>query len=170
MYGMWEVGVGVKVGPKRFEHVCRNGHRRTEENTYIRKDGARQCKDCPGFQRKQLSTKQRRLLDSGLRELPRVPSNGTPDPCRPRRSRAHGAAGRPAQPRTAPTPKQVRDTTSGPIYHRVLSPEQLDYLRSLIPCAGCGAPFGAAHDARCLVPYNRENDGAEPSRNTRAAA
>lgn len=41
----------------RFADVCRNGHVRTEANTYHRGGGHRQCMDCPGFKRKQLSTR-----------------------------------------------------------------------------------------------------------------
>lgn len=99
----------------RFEHVCRNGHVRTPENTYVKKDGARQCMDCPGWQQRSLSTKQRAEVN-----------------------------------RTEP---------DADYYHRALSAKELAYLRSLIPCTGCGAAFGADHDDLCLVPYNREADG-----------
>lgn len=132
----------------RFADVCRNGHVRTEANTYHRGGGHRQCMDCPGFKRKQLSTQQRRLLDAGQRTLDTPAPNGTLPP----RTRAH------KQPRGVPP-------TS---YHRVLLPEELAYLRRQIPCTGCGAPFGAPHDGACQVPYNREGD--DPAdQDTRAA-
>lgn len=126
-----------KQASPRYEHVCRNGHVRTDANTHYRSDGARQCMDCPGFRRKNLSTRQRRMLDEGLRSLDPVPPN-------------------------APGPGH---------YNRPLTAEQIAYLKSLIPCAGCGAAFGAAHRWSCEVPFNVEDDGtAEPSpRNTRAA-
>lgn len=93
--------------------------------------------DCPGFQRKRLSTRQRRLLDEGLRSLDSAPPN-------------------------APAPEH---------YYRLLSAAELDYLKSLIPCAGCGAAFGTAHRWSCEVPFNAEDDGtAELSpENARAA-
>lgn len=131
-----------KQASPRYEHVCRNGHVRTDANTHRRSDGGRQCMDCPGFQRKRLSTKQRRLLDAGLRGLP----GAMPE----------------LAPAQAPGPKY---------YRRLLSDEELAYLRSLIPCAGCGAAFGTAHRWDCEVPFNVEHDGtAEPSqKSTRAA-
>lgn len=117
--------------------MCRNGHVRTPENTHLRSDGGRQCKDCPGYKRKSLSTRQRRLLDEGLRSLDTV----APDVANP----SH--------------------------YDRLLSAAELDYLKSLIPCVGCGASFGAPHRWGCEVPFNVEDDGtAEPSpKNARAA-
>jgi|SRR5687768_3201854 len=124
--------MGMTVfGPKRasmYEHQCRNGHKRTAQNTYTRAGGMRQCKDCPGWQRAQLSAQQR--------------SGGQRD----------------ATERAAPR------------YHRVLSAAELGYLRSLIPCAGCSAPFGAEHQAECWVPYNREGDGTEASSPRKKAA
>lgn len=114
-----------------YEHKCRNGHRRTEENTYIRPGGARQCKDCPGWQRSQMSTQQRA---GGGRRAPKL------------REQTHHH------------------------YHRVLSAAELDYLRSLIPCAMCSTPFGAAHDGTCRVPYNREDDGTAESSTPRKRA
>lgn len=131
-----------KQARPRYEHVCRNGHVRTEANTHLRSDGGRQCMDCPGFQRKRLSTRQRRLLDEGLRDLP-------------------GAM-----------PALDAGRTPGPEhYDRLLSSAELDYLKSLIPCAGCGAAFGTGHSWDCEVPFNAEDDGtAEPSpKNARAA-
>lgn len=137
---MRESRVGVrrrKQARPRYERVCRNGHVRTPENTHLRSDGGRQCKDCPGYKRKSLSTRQRRLLDEGLRSL---------DPAPP----------------SAPGPEH---------YDRLLSAAELDYLKSLIPCAGCGAAFGTGHRWDCEVPFNVEDDGtAELSpENARAA-
>lgn len=111
-----------KQARPRFEHECRNGHARTPENTYVQPSGKRQCMDCPGFRRKNLSAGQRR----------------------------------------GPAPEH---------YDRLLTDEQLDYLKSLIPCVGCGAAFGTAHRWSCEVPFNVEDDGtAEPSpKNVRAA-
>lgn len=132
-----------KQAKPRYEHVCRNGHVRTDANTYVMPGtNKRQCMDCPGFQRKRLSTKQRQLLDAGLRDLP-----GT-------------------------MPELSRESTPGPEhYRRTLSADELAYLKSLIPCAGCGAAFGAPHQWRCVVPFNVEADGTDaPSeKNTRAA-
>lgn len=112
-----------KQARPRWETHCRNGHARTPENTYVHpKSAKRQCMDCPGFQRKNLSAGQRRK----------------------------------------PSPEH---------YDRLLTSEQLDYLKSLIPCAGCGAAFGAAHRWDCEVPFNVEDDGtAEPSRESTRAA
>lgn len=116
--------------PKRanmYEHQCRNGHRRTAENTYLRSGGARQCMDCPGWQRNQLSAGKRAKASADAARLEQH-------------------------------------------YHRVLSAAELSYLRGLIPCVGCEAPFGSEHGAECGVPYNREDDGtAEPSAGKRAA-
>lgn len=41
------------------QEKCRNGHVRTEENTYISPKGARQCKDCPGYKNKMKRYKPR---------------------------------------------------------------------------------------------------------------
>lgn len=49
----------------RFEYVCRNGHARTPENTYVRSDGGRQCMECPSWQGRNLSTRQRQVLQRG---------------------------------------------------------------------------------------------------------
>lgn len=122
--------------PKRanmYEHQCRNGHKRTPENTYIRSGGARQCRDCPGWQRSQLGVRKRRG------EAPK---------------------------QRASEPEKLSHH-----YHRVLSAAELGYLRSLVPCVVCAAPFGAEHDAGCHVPYNREDDGtAEPAASRKRAA
>lgn len=100
----------------RWEHVCRNGHVRTAENTHVHPSGHRQCKECPGWQLNRVSSGRRAEL---------------------RAERSTGAIG-------------------GATYHRVLTADELSYLRRLIPCLGCGAPFGAPHDGRCPVPFNRE--------------
>jgi hypothetical protein len=119
--------------PKRanmYAQKCRNGHRRTAENTYLRPGGARQCTDCPGWQRSQLGVRARQGL--------------------------------------APKPRAAEPEKLAHHYHRVLSAAELGYLRSLIPCVQCAAPFGSAHSDACSVPYNREDDGtvgsAVPSR------
>jgi len=147
------MGVIGRSGPRRFENVCRNGHTRTADNTYVRADGGRQCMDCPGWKRKNLSTKQRRLLDSGQRTL-----SGGPKPHRSRESCRKGSAATPPPPR----------------WNRELSADELAYLRRIIPCCGCGMTQNAKgvtpHRPGCRVPFNTEDDGtAVPVDEKRAA-
>lgn len=76
----------------RYEHVCRNGHVRTEENTYKHTNGQRQCMECPGWQRNRSAARRDRRRSVGRSDR----------------------------------------------YETEASPEHLAYLRSLIPCLGCG--------------------------------
>ena len=76
----------------RWAEQCRNGHRRTAENTYKHANGSRQCMDCPGWRRNRSA----------------------------QRNAAHNA--------------EMPDGR----YHTSVTPEHLAYLRSLIPCLGCG--------------------------------
>ena len=127
VHAVRESGVGVKKKRvSKFEHECRNGHPRTEANTCTR-GGRRQCTDCPGWQRNQLSTNKRRA--------------------------------------------EAEDASPEERYYRVLSAAELAHLRGLIPCVSCAAPYGAAHDYRCRVPFNIEDDGtAESDRKKMRAA
>lgn len=123
----------------KYEHVCRNGHTRTHENTYVRSDGGRQCMECPSWKGRQLSTKKRRMLSPETEPLKR---------------------------RSKPGPEH---------YGRVLSPTELAYLRSLIPCVVCSEVQNAEgvtiHRPGCWVPLNVEDDGtAEPTQRTKRAA
>jgi hypothetical protein len=57
--------------PKRanmYEQKCRNGHKRTADNTYLRPGGARQCTDCPSWKRSQMGVRARQ----GLAPKPRA--------------------------------------------------------------------------------------------------
>lgn len=38
--------VSSKPNTNRFDQVCKNGHKRTEENTYFRPNGERECRIC----------------------------------------------------------------------------------------------------------------------------
>lgn len=123
----------------KYETVCRNGHTRTETNTYYH-SSRRQCMDCPGFRRRQLSTNQRRLLDAG--QLHMVP----------------GPEGRP------PVSTYIKTLSAEQLaYLRRLIPCVVCGMTQ-------NAQGRTSHRSGCRVPYNQEDDGtAVPEQKTRAA-